>query len=308
MFKPTYLYVKTHNITGLKYFGKTTAKDPCKYKGSGVYWTRHIEKHGYNVVTEIIGLYTNEQECYDIALKFSIDNNIVKSTNWANLKEESLDGGWDYINSNGLNIVPREIWSEQGLENRHNGCVKSGVKARDLKLGIHALTPEQNKENRLLAQEAVFEKYGVKYIFSVLNKDTEFKEKQRNSLKVGHQQGEKNSQFGKKWTSIHNDNTREKIRIPEGMSIPEGWEIGWMFDLHLKEMAKEQRILERKEQKKIEFTEYLKIYEEFGFKKFVEITGFPRTQSTFCVQLGKYLDDYVPKRSIISNKERKVNK
>ena len=23
-FKPTYLYVKTHNVTGLKYFGKTT--------------------------------------------------------------------------------------------------------------------------------------------------------------------------------------------------------------------------------------------------------------------------------------------
>lgn len=220
MFKPTYLYVKTHNITGLKYFGKTTAKDPCKYKGSGVYWTRHLEKHGYDVVTEIIGLYTNEQECYDIALKFSIDNNIVKCSNWANLKEETLDGGWDYVNIGGLNIVPREMWSEQGLENNHNGCVKGGVKARDLKLGIHGLTPEQRKENTVLAQEAVFEKYGVKSIFSVLNTDPEFKEKQRNSLKdIGHQQGEKNSQYGKMWITNEIDSTR----ILKDSPIPDGW-------------------------------------------------------------------------------------
>ena len=38
--KPTYLYVKQHNKTGLKYFGKTTKKDPLKYKGSGLYWKR----------------------------------------------------------------------------------------------------------------------------------------------------------------------------------------------------------------------------------------------------------------------------
>ena len=47
-FKPTYLYVKTHNITGLKYFGKTT-NDPYTYYGSGKYWLLHLKKHGYNI-------------------------------------------------------------------------------------------------------------------------------------------------------------------------------------------------------------------------------------------------------------------
>jgi hypothetical protein len=42
LFKPTTLYVKTHNITGLKYFGKTT-NDPFKYKGSGKYWLDHLK-------------------------------------------------------------------------------------------------------------------------------------------------------------------------------------------------------------------------------------------------------------------------
>lgn len=34
-FKPTYLYIKIHNDTGLKYFGKTCSKTPKQYKGSG---------------------------------------------------------------------------------------------------------------------------------------------------------------------------------------------------------------------------------------------------------------------------------
>jgi len=51
-----YLYIKTHNITGLKYLGYTKRKDPYKYKGSGDYWTKHINKHGYDVTTEIFQL------------------------------------------------------------------------------------------------------------------------------------------------------------------------------------------------------------------------------------------------------------
>lgn len=104
MFKPTYLYIKTHNVTGLKYFGKTTAKDPHKYIGSGVYWNRHLKVYGINFSTEIIGFYSDEQECRQTALKFSTDYDIVASKDWANLKEELLDGGWDYVNSSGKNL------------------------------------------------------------------------------------------------------------------------------------------------------------------------------------------------------------
>lgn len=94
-----YLYVKTHNKTGLKYFGKTISKNPHKYKGSGTYWSQHIKKHGYDVSTEIIGQFDDKLECLDFAITFSTDNNIVESTEWANLKMETLDGGWDHINS-----------------------------------------------------------------------------------------------------------------------------------------------------------------------------------------------------------------
>lgn len=93
MFKPTYLYIKTHNQTGLKYFGKTTRKDPYKYKGSGKHWVKHINIYGYDVTTEIVGYYTDKDLCMRTAIEFSEKNNIVESTKWANLKIETLDGG-----------------------------------------------------------------------------------------------------------------------------------------------------------------------------------------------------------------------
>lgn len=87
-----YLYIKTHRITGLKYFGKTI-RDPFKYKGSGKYWKLHLEKHGNLVDTEILGIFDNEEVCKEVAIKFSIDNNIVESSEWANLILEQLEGG-----------------------------------------------------------------------------------------------------------------------------------------------------------------------------------------------------------------------
>ena len=46
----THLYIKTHNITGLKYFGKTIG-NPYSYKGSGTYWNNHLKKHGNNIIS-----------------------------------------------------------------------------------------------------------------------------------------------------------------------------------------------------------------------------------------------------------------
>ena len=98
-FYPTYLYVKTHNITGLKYFGKTTG-DPFKYRGSGKYWIDHLKIHGNDVSTEIVGLFEDRDECVATALNFSTVNNIVHAVNednkkiWANqIIENGIDGG-----------------------------------------------------------------------------------------------------------------------------------------------------------------------------------------------------------------------
>ena len=67
----TFIYIKTHNRTGLKYFGKTINKDVEKYHGSGKHWKNHIKKHGYNCRTKVIGKFTNIDMCRDFCLYYS---------------------------------------------------------------------------------------------------------------------------------------------------------------------------------------------------------------------------------------------
>lgn len=89
-FKPTALLVMEHNITGLKYFCKTTLLDRVhRYKGSGVVWTKHMREHGFDVKVGLLGFYIDEDRCLNAAKTFSIENNIVDSDEWANLVIET---------------------------------------------------------------------------------------------------------------------------------------------------------------------------------------------------------------------------
>ena len=91
-FKPTWLYIKQHNITGLKYFGKTI-RNPYRYNGSGNHWKAHLKKHGNDVTTLWCYLFTNKENLIQFSLFFSKINSIVQSNCWANLIDETgLDG------------------------------------------------------------------------------------------------------------------------------------------------------------------------------------------------------------------------
>jgi len=97
-FKPTWLYIKQHNTTGLKYFGKTT-KDPNKYLGSGKYWLRHLKEHGENISTLWAEKFDDKDSLIEFASLFSELFDIVKNIDsrgkkvWANMiPENGLDG------------------------------------------------------------------------------------------------------------------------------------------------------------------------------------------------------------------------
>jgi hypothetical protein len=116
--KTTYLYIKQHSVTGLKYFGKTTKGDPVKYLGSGIHWKRHIKKHGIeHVKTLWYQLFDSEESLVEYATKFSQQNNIVESKEWANLKgENGLDGGfdkgwWSEEQKDHISQVQKERWA-----------------------------------------------------------------------------------------------------------------------------------------------------------------------------------------------------
>ena len=88
-----YLYLKTHNTTGLNYLGYTS-QDPLVYRGSGKYWLRHLAKHGYDVSTKILFKSSDKNAIKARGIELSKLLNIVESVDYANLIEERADGGW----------------------------------------------------------------------------------------------------------------------------------------------------------------------------------------------------------------------
>lgn len=92
-FRPTRLYIK--KIDKHLYFGKTSRKDVHAYQGSGVVWKRIIKKYGsHNIQTLWVSdVYTDPIECQKDALRFSIENDIVKNEVWTNVMfENGIDG------------------------------------------------------------------------------------------------------------------------------------------------------------------------------------------------------------------------
>ena len=86
-----YLYVKTHNKTGLKYLGKTT-KDPYTYLGSGVDWKIHLKEYGKPHSTQVIRECQTNQELNKWGRYYSNLWNVSESLDWANRIPETGGG------------------------------------------------------------------------------------------------------------------------------------------------------------------------------------------------------------------------
>lgn len=129
-----YLYVKTHNKTGLKYLGKTS-KDPYKYLGSGIYWLKHLAKHGNDISTEILLETENKEEIKEKGLYYSDLWNVKESPEWANLTKEEGTGG--AINL-GRKHLPESI---QKMQNAKKGVKFSDEHRKKLSLA------QQNKQS-----------------------------------------------------------------------------------------------------------------------------------------------------------------
>lgn len=128
-----YLYIKQHSITGLKYFGKTTKKNPFLYNGSGKYWKNHINKHSkeYIVTLDVYG-FDDQELCTEFALNFSLENNIIQSSKWTNLREE-----------NGIDGAPKGFNMSYETKNKISKSL-TGKKA--------PIRSEQHKKNLILSR------------------------------------------------------------------------------------------------------------------------------------------------------------
>jgi hypothetical protein len=119
-----YIYLKTHNQTGLKYLGQTT-QDPYQYRGSGTRWLNHIKKHGYDVKTEILKVCSSYDEVKIFGKQFSEHFDIVRSPQFANLVEETghefrLPTNFEEINQKRSKTLSgfKRKWVTNGRHNR----------------------------------------------------------------------------------------------------------------------------------------------------------------------------------------------
>lgn len=96
--KKHYILLKTHNKTGLQYLCKhvTSYEHSCySYSGSGVYWKRHLDKHGYDFSTVILAICETKNAAQKAGRIFSKFYDVVASKKFANLVPEDGQGGAD---------------------------------------------------------------------------------------------------------------------------------------------------------------------------------------------------------------------
>ena len=180
-----YLYLKTHNKTGLKYFGMTK-QDPEKYMGSGKRWRNHLSKHGNDVTTEIVYKSKDKSEIAEVGKHYSKLWNIVESNEFANLKIEEGDGGFDHINDGSESHIKRCKKAASLVKNRGKGRPFTSETAGLTFLGKHHTDKAKKKISKA------------------------------NKVK---QKGERNSQYGTMWIT---DGFASK-KINKNDPVPNGW-------------------------------------------------------------------------------------
>lgn len=195
-----YLYVKTHNKTGLKYLGKTS-QEPFRYLGSGVRWRKHLKKHGIDISTEILCESHDPQYIKEQGIYYSLLWDVVNSKEWANLKIEEGDGGFSHLNTGDQAHIDR--------------CSRAGKKAYvDLKKHRRIWTKEELRKISVIARARLAQ----------LRKDDPERFKKIYEERSMNYQGSGNPMFGKIWCVDLADPTNLAKRIVvDPNCVPDGY-------------------------------------------------------------------------------------
>jgi hypothetical protein len=218
------IYKITNQIDGKFYIGSHKTKDlNDNYMGSGKYLKKAQEKYGIeNFKKEILFVFDTADEMYKKEAEI-VNEDFLATENTYNLKIGGF-GGWDYINEKALygfsdkEIAKkgRKITNELLIEKygslsafASTFCKKGGFSCRDKQVGIH--DPVNKQKYLKMGHEAALSEKA--------------REKRKKTLsEINHQQGEKNSQYGKRW--IYSKDLKISKSIKKSDPLPEGWSEG----------------------------------------------------------------------------------
>ena len=231
-----YVYQITNLSNGKIYVGKhKSAKNPFEnvYFGSGKQITAAIKKYGIDNFKKEVLHYCND--AHEMAVKESeiVTEDFVKRSDTYNMHKGGY-GGWDHYNGT----------------NAQRESSRRGAKLRADRPDNLFKDPEWQKNFNSMKNP--------KIVADLCNraKSPKAKAKRKNTFaNIKHQQGEKNSQFGRIWVS--NILTKEVKRITISDTIPEGWVRGKKGHLikecwvnngvkeHFIDLSKKQEYLDR---------------------------------------------------------------
>jgi len=205
-----YLYIKTHNVTNLKYLGYTSSIDPHKYLGSGTYWVRHLKKYGYNYSTTILLATSDAEDIKATGIFFSKLFGVVKSDDWANLKLESLDGGWEYVNAN-ISEKRREQLRENGRITGLNN--KNTVSVKDPDGRVFRVSKE---DPRFISGQLVGSTKDIAFLY----------DKAGNKVRVSKNSNTDTGLHGNNYGKHFITNGTINKMVTKDYKVPEGWYVG----------------------------------------------------------------------------------
>lgn len=109
------------------------------------------------------------------------------------------------------------------------------------------------------------------------------------------QSGKGNSQYGKCWISNLKTKECKSIKLEK---LQEYLDNGWIkkricnWNKYEKEVLKKELLQKKRNSLKKKFNEYYKIYCEYGFQQFVQITNYDKTLENLIDSFKRYVDNY----------------
>ena len=220
-----YLYQITNLVNNKIYIGVHSTKDMNDgYMGSGINIQSAIKKYGINnFKKDILYTFDNADDMYAKEKELVTEEFLLQKDTY-NLRIGGT-GGFDYINKNNLNGFYDKEVARKGrqatnslLEERYGEQWRKVIS----KNGNNALQKKREDDpgfNQLMIKHA---RHNVKIASQYANTPLSIEKKKDTFSKTGHQQGSKNSQYGKIWIT----NGCNNKSIPGQEIIPEGWQRG----------------------------------------------------------------------------------
>ena len=227
-----YIYKTTNNITGSYYIGRHSTKNLNDgYIGSGKRFKALVDQYGReNFTTEILE-YCNDYDELKTREFQIVNEDLLKDPLCVNMKLGG-DGGWDFINQNGLGLRTGKTLSaisRKKISEKKSGCKLSEDHKNKLKMN-NGMKSDLAKER--VSKALTGKKKTEDHKENISRAISEWHKERRTNVNSDFAKGSKNSNFGKMY--IHNPEFRLNKTILKTEEIPDGWVKGRKISYHKK--------------------------------------------------------------------------